>query len=131
MSDTRRILVADDDLLIRMIANEALSQAGYQVVLAENGREALTALEVAAFDLLVTDILMPDIDGLELMREVSQRWPHTPIIAISSGGRLDSGYYLPLAHAMGAVAVMAKPLRPAEFLEAVEGVLNREERRIA
>lgn len=128
MAAARRILVVDDDILVRMVASEALIHGGYEVELAEGGREALAKLEAGDFDLVVTDVLMPDIDGLELTREVRRRWPLTPIIAISSGGRLDSGYYLPLANAFGAAAVMAKPLRPGPFLATVQGVLDRTQR---
>lgn len=131
MSATEHILVVDDDLLVRMVAEEALTRAGYNVALAENGRAAIKALEQTRFDLVVTDVLMPDTDGLELTREVKRRWPLTPMIAISSGGRLEAGYYLPLANAMGADAVMAKPLRPGPFLSLVQDVIARAQRRIA
>ena len=119
------------DVLVRMVANETLTRAGYEVVLAEGGNEAIASLEGQRFDLVITDIIMPDVDGLELTREVRRRWPLTPIIAISSGGRLDSGFYLPMANALGATAVMAKPLRPGPFLLAVQDVLDRAQRRIA
>lgn len=131
VSCTEHILVVDDDLLVRMVAGEALSRAGYTVTLAEDGRDAMRKLESLSVDLIVTDVLMPDKDGLELTQDVKRRWPLMPIIAISSGGRLDSSHYLPLANAMGAEAVMAKPLRPGPFLALVREVLDRSRRRIA
>lgn len=124
-----RVLVVDDDLLVRMVAEEALTRAGFVVELAEDGRQAVRQLELAAFDLIVTDILMPDTDGLELLQQARQRWPLTPLIAMSSGGRLDSSYYLPLANAMGAAAVMHKPLRPEPFVALVHEVLGRTQKR--
>lgn len=130
MSGPQRILVVDDDLMVRMVVSETLSWAGYTVTLAEDGSEAIRKLEAADFDLVVTDILMPDTDGLELTRVVKRRWPLTPMIAISSGGRLDAGYYLPLARSMGVDGVMAKPIRPGPFLALVGDVLDRSQRRL-
>lgn len=118
------VLVVDDDPLVRLVVEEALTRAGFGVALAEDGMAAMRQLEVARFDLVVTDILMPDKDGLELTREIKTRWPTTPIIAISSGGRVDAGFYLPLAKAMGVDAVMTKPIRPQAFLALVAEVMG-------
>ncbi|WP_296819200.1 response regulator [Brevundimonas sp.] len=117
------ILVIDDDPLVRLIASQMLSQAGYRVSVAEDGDEGVRQIETRPFDLVITDLIMPNKEGVETIREIKQRWPQVPMIAISSGGQLDAGYYLPLAKAMGATAVMQKPLRKETFLPLIEEVL--------
>ena len=118
------VLVVDDDPLVLLVATETLAHAGYSVTTAADGNQAVSRLEAATFDLVITDVLMPDRDGLELTLEMRARWPATPIIAMSSGGRVDAGFYLPLAKAMGVDAVMLKPIRPARFLALVSDVLS-------
>ena len=119
-----RILVVDDDPEIRSTLKKLLELRGHQVVVAADGRAAETALIGAPFDLMVTDIVMPDQDGLEVIRITRAAHPDLPIIAISGGGRLRTGNYLRLATAMGAVAALEKPFDFEEFLQAVHAALN-------
>lgn len=124
MATGRSILIVDDDPLLRMIASEMLSGAGYAVAEAEDGDVAIRILEQRPVDLAVLDLLMPNKEGVETIKEIKQRWPHVRIIAISSGGRLDPNYLLPLAKAMGADAVFRKPLTAEPFLNMVEQALR-------
>jgi DNA-binding response OmpR family regulator len=120
-----RILVVDDDPEIRSTLKKLLERSDYDVVLAADGRAAETALAGAPFDLMVTDIIMPDQDGLELIRLTRAAHPDMPIIAMSGGGRLRSGNYLRLATAMGAAAVLEKPFEFDEFGTTVAAVIKR------
>ena len=120
------ILLIDDDPLVRLIGSQMLTQAGYRVSVAEDGDDGIKQIASRPFDLVITDLIMPNKEGVETIREIKQRWPDIPMIAISSGGQLDVGYYLPLAKAMGASAVMQKPLRKETFLPLVEQTLKRD-----
>src|SRR5476651_904752 len=82
-----RILVIDDDLAIRSVLLLLLERQGYQTVVAENGRSGLSILEAGDVDLLIIDIFMPEMDGLETIRRVRQISPALPIIVISGGAQ--------------------------------------------
>lgn len=125
MATGRSILIVDDDPLLRLIASEMLRGAGYDVAEAEDGDVAIRHLEQHAVDLAVLDLLMPNKEGVETIKEIKQRWPQVRIVAISSGGRLDANYLLPLAKAMGADAVYKKPLTAEPFLQMVESALQQ------
>lgn len=118
------ILIVDDDPLLRLIASEMLREAGYVVSEAEDGDIALRRLEGEPVDLAILDLLMPNKEGVETIQEIKRRWPRTKIIAISGGGRVDAGYLLPLAKAMGADAVYKKPLTAEPFLRMVDEALH-------
>lgn len=124
MATGRSILIVDDDPLLRLIASEMLRGAGYAVAEAEDGDVAIRHMERHEVDLAVLDLLMPNKEGVETIKEIKQRWPQVRIIAISSGGRMDAGYLLPLAKAMGADAVYKKPLTAEPFLQMVESALQ-------
>lgn len=119
-----RILVVDDDPELRSSLKKLLEMKGHQAILAADGRAAETALASDSFDLMVTDIVMPDQDGLEVIRITCAAHPDMPIIAISGGGRLRTGNYLRLATAMGAAAALEKPFSFEEFLSAVNATLT-------
>jgi len=119
-----RILVVDDVQELRTLLNELLINAGHTVVCAENGSEGIDRAGEQLFDLLISDIFMPQMDGLEFIREVSQLQPSVPIIAMSGGdhkGRTDT---LEFAEDFGASRVFVKPFPVDEFLEAVEELLS-------
>lgn len=119
-----RILLIDDDPLIREIGTAMLTGAGFVVSTAEDGAEGLNAALAGEFDLLITDMVMPEADGLDVIRQVRQARPGVPVIAISSGGQLGADFYLRLASSLGADAVFPKPLRCEPFLALVRHVLN-------
>ena len=117
------LLVIDDDPLFREIVRELLAQAGYAVTLAENGARA--AEVDAAPDLAVVDMLMPERDGIETIRDLRQRWPGVKLIAVSAGSRgLDPSLLLRAAKAMGADAALHKPIDHPTLLKLVGSLLG-------
>lgn len=119
-----RILLIDDNYMLRESMARLLAGAGYEVNTAENGRLALQLFQSLCFDLLITDIVMPEMDGLELIQEMKQHYPQAKIIAISGGGRCAPQDYLEIAGALGVSATIAKPFVNKDFLAMVEGVLS-------
>ena len=117
------ILVIDDDPVLRRVITLALEAAGHTVLRCENGKKAIDFLAHQPADLLITDIIMPEMDGVETVRAARQLQPHLPILAISGGGSFDPGDYLGIAKAFGATAVLPKPFRPADLVKTVEGLL--------
>ena len=108
-----KVLVIDDDPVARMTLRAILEDEGYSVTCAEDGRRGLEAFRKLSPDLVVTDIIMPEKEGIETIRELQSIWPEGPIIAISGGGRTGNTDYLRLARGMGANAVLMKPFEPA------------------
>src|SRR5713101_6862693 len=122
-----RILLIDDDALARDMLRQMLERAGYDVVDAASGREGLQQYQASAIDLIITDILMPDQDGLETIQELRRLAPEAKIIAISGGGQTGLLDLLPVAEKLGAQCTLRKPLRRQELLEAVRQLLQRPE----
>jgi CheY-like chemotaxis protein len=113
------VLLVDDDPGIRDILGEALRLAGYRVVTAADGGEALAELERGPVDLIVADLFMPEVDGLELLRSLRRQGSRMPVIAISAGGELEQVHLLQLARALGAARVLQKPVAVADLIGAV------------
>jgi CheY-like chemotaxis protein len=118
------ILVIDDDAVLRRVITLALERIGHSVVRCENGRKAIEYLARQNADLLITDIVMPEMDGVETVRAARQLKPELPILAISGGGSFDPQDYLGIAQVFGANAVLPKPFRPAELIEKVAELLE-------
>lgn len=119
-----RILIVEDTPDFRQMMVEMLETAGHQVAAAENGNAALAQLERDSFDLLVTDVLMPESDGIELIRALGRKGWSLPILAVSGGGRnLPAAVSLALTEAAGAHRTLFKPFRAAELLAAVDDLL--------
>lgn len=117
------ILVIDDDPVLRRVITLALEAAGHSVLRCENGRKAIDFLAHDHTDLLITDIIMPEVDGVETVRAARRLDPQLPILAISGGGSFDPGDYLGIAQTFGATATLPKPFRPAELVELVAKLL--------
>ena len=100
-----------------------LSDAGYTVTTASGGVEALKLIHNNPFDLVITDLIMPDKEGLEIIMALCRHTPRPKIIAMSGGGRIDAKEYLAPARLLGAQRTLAKPFSNAELLEAVAQVL--------
>jgi DNA-binding response OmpR family regulator len=120
-----KILLVDDDNLVRTSLSFALEDAGYVVVQAMNGDEALTALQEERFDLVVLDMLMPEREGIETIREIRKDSRTLPILAISGGDKTGWSDFLRMAAALGANDTMAKPFTANEFVERVSRLLAR------
>jgi CheY-like chemotaxis protein len=117
------IIVVDDDPMLSLVVARALKAAGHSVLRCENGRKAIEHLTHEDADLLITDILMPEMDGLETMRAAKQLRPQLPILAISGGGSFGPTDYLGIARAFGTTAVLSKPFQVTELVAMVAGLL--------
>lgn len=105
----KSILVVDDETSMRQVITDALS-GEYQITTATNGREAQSLLAVQSFDLVITDLVMPEMNGIDLLMALQQTNPEQKIIAISGGGGIQGRFdYLPVAQLIGACTVLRKP----------------------
>jgi DNA-binding response OmpR family regulator len=116
-----RILVVDDDVSVLCMIEAVLTGAGHSVVTATDGQMAAKLFRAEPFDVIVTDIVMPNREGLETIVELRRDFPDVPVIAMS-GGTLNSGIYLGLAKRLGAKLTLAKPFPTQELVEAVAAV---------
>ena len=114
------ILVADDEQDICELLEQWLKPMGHTVLTAHNGTAALKLLATQRADLVVTDVLMPDGDGLTLINGLRQTQPAARVLAISGGGRyMDSKEYLKIAEGFGADAAIMKPFTRDQFISAI------------
>ncbi len=114
----------DDDVQVQSMLRGALEDEGYEVTVASNGKEGMQYWERDHFDLVITDLLMPEKEGLETIRELRKKSPITKIMAISGGIR-DSGVdYLTLARKFGASRTFGKPISLPDFLDSVRELLE-------
>lgn len=118
------ILVADDDTQMREMITEALKIAGYTVEGVSNGTEALDLLKKKEFDLAIIDIVMPEKDGIGMMRELRRDYPKLKFFAISGGGRIGPTQYLEVAESLGASRTFVKPFERKEMMKAVAEILK-------
>lgn len=121
-----RILIIEDDQQVRGMLRQTLAQAGHEVVEAADGRAGARLHRAEPADLIITDLYMPEKEGLEMIRELVQDFPDIKIIAISGGGSIVRGDYLPLATNLGALRTFQKPLDVQEILKAIQDILPTE-----
>ncbi|MBI9019715.1 MAG: response regulator [Verrucomicrobia bacterium] len=114
------ILVIDDDISIQLLFGQYLKDKGYSVALASDGKEGLRQMHERKPDLIITDIMMPEMDGLEIIQELRKNNPALPVIAISGGIRNNTINFLPIAKKTGAYRVLEKPIELARLLETVQ-----------
>ena len=110
-----RILVVDDNAGLRTAARALLEAAGFQVVEAESGAAALRVLRSEGADVVLTDIFMPDTDGIELIHGLRRESPDLPIVAMSGGGK----DVLAVARSFGAAGIVQKPLTRRKLVGAI------------
>jgi DNA-binding response OmpR family regulator len=115
-----RIVLADDDPNVRALVGIALRRAGHEVEEASDGREAMSLIERDPPDLLITDILMPEKEGIETIVEVRRRFPDVRIVAMSGGGRVEAEHYLDTADGFGADTTIRKPFDQKAMLAIVD-----------
>jgi CheY-like chemotaxis protein len=119
-----RILLVDDDDVLRKLLRLALVKQGHVVTEARNGKEALVLQRDEAVDLILTDLIMPEREGLETIEEFREKFPTVKIIAMSGGGRVSATDYLKIAKAMGAVGILAKPFSNDDMATAIVAALQ-------
>ncbi|HIJ89986.1 MAG: response regulator [Desulfobulbaceae bacterium] len=119
-----RILLIDDEQMVLELLVSVLTRAGYEVITAGDGLVACQLCRSQDFDLVITDIIMPEMDGIEMIQELRQRCPQVKIIAMSGGGRCSPQDYLEIAGVLGVSATIAKPFSNKDFLATVNEVLS-------
>jgi DNA-binding response OmpR family regulator len=119
-----KILVIEDDEQLVLLLKAFLTQAGYQVAAASNGQQGINQFKAAPADLVLTDLFMPEKEGLETIMELRHMQPNLKIIAMSGGSRLTAKSMLPTAQKLGATRTIAKPFNRQEILEAVSATLS-------
>jgi DNA-binding response OmpR family regulator len=121
------ILLVDDDDQFRDMVKAMLERQGHEVDTAGNGIDAMKRYRARPPDLVITDLIMPDKDGLETIRELRRASPGIRIVAMSGGGRSSPTTYLKMASDMGAVVVLPKPFSNQQLSEAVRTALSSAE----
>ena len=121
-----RILVIDDNDLMREMLREMLEEGGHDVVEAADGREGAELCRREPADVVITDILMPEADGLEVIRQLRGSFPDIKLVAISGGQTTGKVDYLTFAQELGAARTFRKPFHPHELLAAIEELLAEE-----
>ena len=118
------ILLVEDDNDLRAMLKSSLEKNRYTVIEASNGREALQKFKPLLTDLVITDLLMPEQDGIGLIMEIKKIKPEVKVIAISGGGKAGPSNYLSIAETLGADAVFAKPFSLTSFIEKVSSIIG-------
>jgi CheY-like chemotaxis protein len=121
-----RILLVDDNVDFRNILTMVLKGENHDVICAGNGNDALSTFLDTPVDLVITDLIMPDKEGLELIMELRRHSPTVKIVAMSGGGSQGAGAYLSMAKAFGVVKTLAKPFPSSVLLSTVELALGPE-----
>ncbi len=120
------ILVIDDEKCVREFLSEILRTEGHVVDVIADGKECIDKIfdsSIEKYDLIITDIIMPEKEGIETIIEIRKHYPYMKIIAISGGGRIGPNVYLEMAWAIGANDILKKPFRLKDFLDMVNGIL--------
>jgi two-component system response regulator (stage 0 sporulation protein F) len=115
------ILVVDDELDAAKVLGKILKKRGYRIQLAANGLEALKKLQRNHFELVITDILMPKLDGIQLVKQIREQWPTLPVIVMTA---VDDEQIYSQMLAMGAHAYLLKPFEFRQLLDAVAEVIQ-------
>ncbi|MEP7383367.1 MAG: response regulator [Gemmatimonadota bacterium] len=119
-----QILIIEDEAAVRDVMSRALRMRGYEVHLAKDGAEGLALWDAVHPDAVVTDLHMPNVDGIETIMALRSRDPNVRIVAVSGGDSRASFLALDSAGDLGATRVLPKPFRPDELAEAVRSVLD-------
>jgi DNA-binding NtrC family response regulator len=118
-----RILIIDDDVQILNMLRQTLEREGYDVLKASNGKQGIRLYREEPVDLIITDIIMPEKEGIETILELKRDYPDVKIIAISGGGRIGPEEYLDMAEKLGAQRTFIKPVERKQLLNAVRNLL--------
>jgi CheY-like chemotaxis protein len=120
----KHILVIDDETIITQVLAKLLLRSSYKVTIALNGQQGIELFRADPADLVIVDIFMPEVDGVEVIRTLKDEYPETRFIAISGGATRGQGNRLPEAQEVGAECTLEKPIENNELLEAIEKLLG-------
>jgi CheY-like chemotaxis protein len=120
------ILIVEDDEDLREMLKISLMARKYTILEASNGKEALLRFKPLITNMVITDLIMPDEDGLKVIMKIKEINPSIKVIAISGGGKAGPGNYLNLAKALGADEVFPKPFSVNELIKKIEELLGEE-----
>lgn len=121
------VLIVEDDNELREMLKISLLRRNFTVLEAQNGKEAISHFKPSVTDLVVTDLIMPEEDGLKVILKLKELKPSLKIIAISGGGKAGPGSYLNLAKALGADAVYSKPFSINDLIMKIEELITVEQ----
>lgn len=117
------ILIIDDEDQVRAMMRQMLERAGHHVFDAPNGKAAIAICRTEKIDLIITDLLMPEKDGIETIVELRRDYPGIRIIAVSGGGSTGRLDLLPAAQQLGAITTFRKPFSRPELIASIESIL--------
>jgi DNA-binding response OmpR family regulator len=120
----KHFLVIDDDALVRESIQLMLNDSDYKVDLAEDGVQGVKLFKQNKYDVVITDIIMPNKEGFETISELKKINDNVKIIAISGGSRNGIGAYLPIAENLGAKAILYKPFDESELIQTINAVYS-------
>lgn len=120
-----RILVIDDDVQVLDMLYQTLTREGYDVLTASDGREGMRLFREAPVDLIITDLIMPEKEGIETIIELRRDFPDVKIIAMSGGGRIVTKDYLHMAKILGVQQTFAKPVSREQLLSAIFELIGK------
>jgi YesN/AraC family two-component response regulator len=118
------ILIIDDDEQILKMLSKALERQGYKVSTASNGKEGIRLYKETIADVIITDIVMPEMEGLEAIRKLRKEFEDINIIALSGGGFVDPKEYLKLAKKFGAKYTFSKPVELQKLFDAIKELIE-------
>ncbi|MGN7437981.1 MAG: response regulator [Alcanivorax sp.] len=117
-----KVLVADDQKMTRMMVEKLLTDRGCDVTTVSDGRQAIAFAKEEAYDLIITDIMMPEIEGIEVVSEVINENIDVKVIAMTSEGNVGHTSFLKIAETHGASGSIRKPFTPEELIEKIKEV---------
>jgi DNA-binding response OmpR family regulator len=119
-----RILVIDDEAVIRDLLLKILEREGYETITATDGKDGIRIFRENPTDLIITDLIMPEKEGIETIMELRRDFKDVKVIAMSGGGKVDPETYLHIAKTIGAIGTIAKPFDLKELLKTVQEFLE-------
>ena len=122
MNDTASILIVDDEAVVRHSHLRSLQETGCRAESAEDGHQAIRVMEQHPFDVVLLDMRMPDMDGLDVLRVLKERWPDCEVVVVTGYPNLDTAKE---AVRLGAQNYLAKPLAPDEIVKATREAMTQ------
>ena len=122
MNDKANILIVDDEEVVRLSHMRSLESADCNAQAAEGGRQALSVMEQHPFDVVLLDLRMPDLDGMDVLKTIKQRWPDSEVVVITGYPSIETAKE---AVRLGAFNYLAKPLGPTELLKAANDAVTQ------